>query len=183
MLSVSDSWLLVGESDFRSCGDDINAAKEVCDQSSLTAFPLFAHCVISWFTAMIEQLKAPRASVPLPGCAIHKQFVVQIKLALRQAVIQEVHRPRPKSFNGAEVYCQQCAGRNPTHCYVSLSKLLHTVVQSQVEIRVVVHFSTKVLKTEEIAIIGDLRFVRMKSIQEVLQCVTIFLPNRLPYSI
>ena len=55
---------------------------------------------------MIEQLKAPGASVPLPWCAIDVQFIVKIKLALCHAVIQKVHHSRPESFKGTEVCCQ-----------------------------------------------------------------------------
>ena len=114
---------------------------------------------------MIKQLKAFRASVPLPGCAIHKQIIVKIKLALSQAVIQEVHHPRPESFNGAKVHSQKCASRDLLHCKASPSDTLHGVFQCQMLTCVEPNFSTHVLKAQRVTHIGDLRFVRMELIQ------------------
>jgi hypothetical protein len=77
---------------------------------------------------MIEQLKAPRAHVLLPGCAINEQIVVENKLTLCQAVIQRVHDSRPISFDRADVNSQQLATRDLIHCNTPLSNFLYAAI-------------------------------------------------------
>jgi hypothetical protein len=120
--------LLVRKSDFHPWRDDITAAQKECYQTGISAFPLFTNCIIPWFAAMIEQLKAPRAHVLLPGCAINEQIVVENKLTLCQAVIQRVHDSRPISFDRADVNRQQLATRDLIHCNTPLSNFLYAAI-------------------------------------------------------